>query len=59
MKISYLSLTLSQTNPGFYVSAVRIFRKTVGKGEIAHNEQFPLFPQCIFYPFGELSAIFI
>ena len=29
-----------------------------GKGEIALNEQFLLFQQC-FYPFGELSAIFI
>ena len=28
------------------------------KGEIARNEQFLLFPHC-FYPFGELSAIFI
>ena len=32
--------------------------KTWGKGEIARNEQFLLFPQC-FYPFGKLSAIFI
>ena len=29
------------------VSAVQVFLKnTVGKGEIAHNEQFLLFPQC-------------
>ena len=32
--------------------------KTLGKGEIARNEQFLLFPQC-FLPFGELSTIFI
>ena len=58
---------------------------TMEKGEIAHNEQFFLFPQCflpfwttfchflfaildnflpfpfpsVFYPFGQLSAIFI
>ena len=31
---------------------------TVGKGEIALNEQFLLFSQC-FLPFGELSAIFM
>ena len=30
----------------------------MGKGEIAHNEQFLLFPQC-FLPVEELSAIFI
>ena len=39
-------LTLSQTNPGFYVSAVQVFLKTLGKEEIARNEQFLLFPQC-------------
>ena len=33
------------------------FENTVGKGEIAHNEQFLLFPQC-FYPYEELSSIF-
>ena len=38
------ALTLSQTSPGFYVSAVLVL-KTLGKGEIAHNEQF-LLPQC-------------
>ena len=40
------SLTLSQISPGFYVSAVKSFENTVGKGEIAHDEQFLLFPQC-------------
>ena len=34
------------------------FENTVGKGEIARNEQFLLFPQSFFYPFRELSAIF-
>ena len=34
------------------------FENNVGKGEIAHNEQFLLFQQC-FQPTGELSAIFI
>ena len=41
------SLTLSQTSPGFYVSAVQVFFKTLrGKGEIACNEQFLLYPLC-------------
>ena len=34
------------------------FENTVGKGEIARNEQFLLHPR-VFYPFRELSAIFI
>ena len=38
------SLTLSQTSPGFYVSAVQVLENTVGKEEIARNEQFLLFP---------------
>ena len=33
------------------------FENTVGKGEIARNEQFLLFPQCFLLRFGELSAI--
>ena len=41
-----LILTLSQTSPGFYVSAVQIVWKHCGKGEIARNDQFLLFPQC-------------
>ena len=54
-------LTLSQTSPGFYVSAIHVFENTAGKGEIARNEQFRLvtpFPS-VFYLFGELSAICI
>ena len=34
------------------------FEIIVGKGEIARNEQYLLFPQP-FYPFGDLSAFFI
>ena len=34
------------------------FENRVGKGEIARYEQFS-FSHCVFYPFGELSAIFI
>ena len=37
---------LSQTNPGTYVSSDQVSENTVGKGEIARNEQFLLFPQC-------------
>ena len=32
--------------PLFNVSAVQVFENTVGKGEVARNEQFLLFPQC-------------
>ena len=38
-------LTLSQTSPGFYVSAAQVL-KTLGKGEIAWDKQFLPFPQC-------------
>ena len=34
------------------------YKKNVGRGGIARNEQFFLFPHC-FYPFGELFAIFL
>ena len=34
------------------------FENNVGKGEIAHNKQFLLFPPC-FRPTWRLSAIFI
>ena len=49
--INDIVLTLAQTNPGFYVSAVSSsLENTVGKGEIARNEQFLLSPLC-FLPF--------
>ena len=35
------------------------FKNTVGKGEIAHYEQFFFFSHSVFYLFGELSDIFI
>ena len=41
----------------FRVDSISLL-KTLGKGEIAHDEQFFLFPLC-FYPFGELTTIFI
>ena len=34
------------------------FENTVGNGEIAHYEQFLLY-HSVFYPYRELSAIFI
>ena len=43
-------LTLAQTSSYIYVSAVRVFRQHWGKGEIARDEQFLLFPTC-FLPF--------
>ena len=51
-------LTLSQTSLCFDVSVVQVFQNTVGKREIACNEQFLLFTQ-YFLPFGELSNVFI
>ena len=38
--------TLSQTSPGFFVSAVEVLKTLWDKGEIARNKQFLLFPQC-------------
>ena len=51
--------------PWFYVcSTNRLKTLGVGKGEIARNEQFllsppPPPPASVFYPFDELSAIFM
>ena len=42
-------LTLSQTSPCFYVSAVQVFETTVGTGEIACKEQFLHSPQCFLF----------
>ena len=43
---NYDSFTLSQTSPGFSYLQYKTFENTVGKREIAYNEQFLLFPQC-------------
>ena len=40
----YPCISLSQTSPGFYMSAIQILKKHCGKGEIARNEHFLLFP---------------
>ena len=37
------------------MSQYKFFKKTVGKGEIAHNEQYLIFPQC-FYLFLAFSS---
>ena len=51
-------LTLSQTSPGFYVSAVQAFWKHWEKEKLLVTSNFS-FSHSVFYPFGELSAIFI
>ena len=53
--VQRIGLTLSQTSPGFYGS--NTFENTMGKGEIAHNEQFPLFPS-VFYLFVKTFCLF-
>ena len=40
----YLVLTLSQTIPAFMCLQCKSFENTVGKEEIARDEQFLLFP---------------
>ena len=46
-RASYLVLlTLSQRSPAFTCLQYKPFENTAGKGEIVHNEQFLLFPQC-------------
>ena len=51
-------LTLSQTSPVFMCLHFKSGENTVGKAEIARNEQFLLFSHC-FQSFGKHSAIFI
>ena len=50
-----------QSNAGlnrFHLSQYKSFENTVGKGEIARNEQFLHFRQGFSYPFEELSSFF-
>ena len=49
--IGFRPLTLSHTIPGFTCLQFKSVENTVGKGEIARNEQFLHFPQCflLFY----------
>ena len=52
------SLALSQTTPGFYVSAVQVFWKHWEKEKLLVTSNFS-FSRSVLYPFGEFSAIFI
>ena len=52
-------LTLSQKSPSFYMSAEQVFRKHWGKKEKLLVTSNFSFSHSVFYPFGELSAIFI
>ena len=51
-------LTLSQTIPGFYVCAEQVFWKNLEKEKLLVTSNFS-FSHSVFYPLGELSAIFI
>ena len=42
-KLLFCYLTLSQTSPCFYLSQYKSLENTMGKGEIARYEQYPLF----------------
>ena len=50
-------LTLSQTSPGFYVSAVRLLKTLWEKEKLLVTSNFSL-SHSVFYLFEELSAIF-
>ena len=52
-------LTLSQTIPGFYVSSVKVFLKTQWEKEKLLMRSNFAFYHSVFYPFGDLSVIFI
>ena len=56
---SETSLTLYQASPGFYLSAVQVFWKHIWEKEKLLFVSNFSFSQSVFYPFGELSAIFI
>ena len=54
-----IDLTLSQTSPGFYISAVKVFWKHCRKRRnLLVTSNFSI-SHSVFYWFGELSAIFI
>ena len=52
-------LTLSQTSPGFYLSAVQVFWKHCGEKEKLLVTRNFSFSYSAFYLFGELITIFI
>ena len=51
-------LTLSQTSPGFYMSAVQVLKTLWEKEKLLIKSNFS-FSHCVFYLFEELSAILI
>ena len=51
-------LTLSQTTPGFYVSPVQVFLKTLWEKEKLQVTSNFFFSNNVFYQLGELSTIF-
>ena len=58
----FIALTHSHTMTPFDALGNKPFENTVGKGEIARNEQFLLFPQCflpVWITFGHFLQILI
>ena len=51
-------LTLSQTSPGFYVCCTSLLKTLREKEKLLVTSNFS-FSHSVFYPFGELPAIFI
>ena len=56
--VDSVDLTISQTSPGFYVSALQVLKTLWVKEKLLVTSNF-FFSHSVFYPFGELSAIFI
>ena len=52
-------LTLSKTSPGVSVSAVQVFWKHCGEKDELLVTSNSSFSHNVFYPFGELTAIFM
>ena len=59
LEVQMRELILSKQALVFTCLHYKSFENTVGKGEIARNEQFLLFPQFFFYLPAKLSAIVI
>ena len=51
-------LTLSQTSPGFYMSAIQVLKTLSEKEKLLITSNFS-FSHSVFYPFEDFSAIFI
>ena len=58
-EVNMMVLNLSQTGPCFYMSAVQVFLKKLWEKEKLLVASSFSFSHSVFYPFGELSAIFI